>query len=85
MRKRELTEAQLVALRFVARICDSPEFGHEIDGVHPRRGQSQMFERLRLMGLLADGGVGVDAHNHGREVQFYVITAAGRAALEVAP
>lgn len=76
-----LTEAQRHALRFVARVCASPEFGHEVDGVSPRRGQSQMFERLRLMGLLADAGAGVDSDNPEREVQLYVITDAGRAAL----
>lgn len=77
----KLTEAQRVALRFIERVCDSPEFGNEVDGVHPRRGQSQMFERLRLMGLLADAGMGVCADDHERQVHLYAITAAGRAAL----
>lgn len=77
----KFTEAQRKALQFVARVCDSPEFGHEIDGVHPRRGQFQMFEKLRLMGLLADAGAGVSTADHEREVQLYVITAAGRTAL----
>lgn len=76
-----LTEAQRVALCFIARVCDSPKFGHEVDAVHPRRGQSQMFERLRLMGLLADAGVGVSTDNPERQIQLYTITAAGRAAL----
>lgn len=66
-----LTEAQRAAL----------QFGHEIDGVHPRRGQSQMFERLRLMGLLADAGVGLSTDGHDRQVQLYAITTAGRTAL----
>lgn len=79
-----LTEAQRVALRFIARVCDSPEFGQEVDGVHPRRGQSQLFERLRLMGLIADAGAGVST-GHDREVQLYVITDAGRAALHPGP
>ena len=83
--KSKLTEAQYVALQFVARICASPEFGHEVHGVHPRRGQSQMFERLRLMGLLADAGVGVDVDDHERESQLYTITDAGRAALVTMP
>ncbi len=76
-----ITEAQRVVLRFAERVCDSPEFGHETDGIHPRRGQSQMFERLRLMGLLADAGVGCDVDDHDREVHLYTITVAGRAAL----
>jgi hypothetical protein len=80
----KLTEEQFIALRFAARTCDSAEFGHEIDGITPRRGQYQMFERLRLMGLLADAGVGVSESNHEREVQLYVITPSGRAAIDTA-
>lgn len=75
----KLTEAQRQALYFAARVCDSPEFGHEVDGVSPRRGQSQMFQRLRRMGLLADAGVGFD--HRDREGPLYVITEAGRASL----
>jgi hypothetical protein len=63
------------------RICESPAFGHEIDGISPRRGQYQMFERLRAMGLLADAGVGVAEDDQAREVQLYVITDAGRVAV----
>jgi hypothetical protein len=76
-----LTEAQYVALRFAKRVCDSPAFGHEVDGIHPRRGQSQMFERLRLIGLLADAGSGVSEDDHEKEVQLYAITDAGREAI----
>lgn len=79
----KLTENQIVALRFVARVCDSPEFGHEVDGVCPRRGQSQMFERLRLLGLLEDAGIGVHADSHDREVQLYTITEHGRRELQL--
>jgi hypothetical protein len=32
-----------------------------------------MFERLRLMELLADAGVGVDADNHERESMVRVM------------
>lgn len=77
----QLTVAQRIALQFVRRVCDSPAFGHEVDGACPRRGQVQMFERLRLLGLLADAGYGVDADDHDREVQLYAITDAGRAAI----
>jgi hypothetical protein len=62
-------------------ICDSLDFGDEVHGVHPRRGQAQMFERLRLMGLLAEAGIGY-SDSYAREVQvhLYEITEAGRAA-----
>lgn len=72
----KLTDAQRIALRFAARVNLA-----EVDGVHPRRGQSQMFERLRLMGMLTDAGAGVSDDNHEREVQLYQITDAGRAAI----
>lgn len=74
-----LTEAQSLVLTHVARVCDSPEFGHEFDGVSPRRGQHQLFDRLALRGLLECCGPGED--DHGRAVQIYVITKAGRKAL----
>jgi len=77
----DLTEAQRIALRFAARVCADPLFGKEVHGVHPRRGQYQMFEHLRHLGLLADAGVGVDEEDHAREVQLYTITTAGLAAL----
>jgi len=77
----KLTKAQRVALRFAARACASPEFGRETDGVHPRRGQTQMFEKLRRMGLLADAGPGISEDNPEREVHLYVITGRGLAAL----
>lgn len=78
---KKLTKTQYGALRFADRVCSSPEFGHEVDGIHPRRSQSRMFERLRLLGMLSDAGVGVSDEDHGREVQLYAITDAGRAAI----
>lgn len=80
----KLTKHQYAALRFAERICDSQEFGHDVDGVHPRRGQSGMFERLRMLGLLSDAGVGVSEDDHGIEVRLYAITDAGREALRLA-
>ena len=79
----KLTEAQRAVLQFAKRVCDSPEFGQEVDGVCPRRGQSRMFEKLRSLGLLADAGIGVD--DRDRDVQLYAVTDAGRAALTVTP
>lgn len=76
-----LTGAQRNALRFVQRVCDSPEFGYEISGAHPRKGQERMFSALADAGLLHWEGPGVSSENHEREVQLYTITDAGRAAL----
>ena len=76
-----LTTAQRTALRFVQCVCDSPEFGYEISGAHPRQGQERMFAALADSGLLHREGHGVSSENHEREVQLYTITDAGRSAL----
>ncbi len=72
----KLTEAQRNVLQFASTIDPS-----RLDGVHPRRGQHQMYANLCLLGLMADAGRGVDEHDHMVEVDLYVITDAGRAAL----
>lgn len=74
----KLTEAQVNALRSAARIADSGEY----DGATPKRGQYQMFERLRLAKLLKYEGQGCHVDNMDREVPIYTITRAGRKALE---
>ncbi len=72
----KLTEAQRNVLQYAASINVA-----QLDGVCPRRGQYQMYERLLLLGLLADAGRGVRYDDHNVEVDLYVITDAGRAAL----
>ena len=66
----KLTEAQRSALRFAS---DARSRWYDDNGVHPRRGQHQMFEILRLRGLLK--------HVGERQIHLYRITAAGVRAL----
>lgn len=71
----KLTEGQANALEHAATLPP------DLEGAFPRRGQHQMYARLLLLGLLEDGGRGVDVDDHMHEVDLYRITPAGRTAL----